>query len=81
MARYWAVTVVHGVGVAAPKSSFSMMSGVVQPPVRATVVWYCFSAAASMVDGSVGALGVPTFCLRRRSKPYVAAPRARASAG
>ena len=30
-ARYWAVVVVHGVGVWAPKSSFRAIHGVWQP--------------------------------------------------
>src|SRR5215475_4177008 len=59
-ARYCAVEAVHGVAVAAPKSSFSTMSGVVQPPVRATARLYSSLATASMVDGSVGAVGEPT---------------------
>jgi hypothetical protein len=63
----------------APKSSFSTMSGVVQPAVCETALWYAFWAAASSVDGSVGAVGVPTLFLSLRSNEYVAAPRARAS--
>src|SRR5215475_2854154 len=58
LARYWAVEADHGVGVAAPKSSFSTISGVVQPPVAATAVAYRFCAAAAIVVGSAGAFGV-----------------------
>ena len=75
-ARYCAVDAVHGVGVTAPNSSFSTTSGVVQPPVRATAFWYCVSAAASSVEGSAGAVGVPTCVASFRLKAYVAAPRA-----
>src|SRR5215467_592827 len=67
-ARYWAVEAVHGVGIPAPKSSFSTMSGVAQPPVRMTALLYCVSAAASIVEGSAGLVGVPTFCVILRSK-------------
>ena len=48
-----------------PKSSFSTMSGVAQPPDRSTAIWYSLSAAASMVEGSVGAFGVPTVGARK----------------
>ena len=67
-ARYCAVESLHGVAVAAPKSSFSTMSGVAQPPVRATALPYSSAATASMVDGSTGALGVPTLFFIFRSK-------------
>src|ERR1700758_2431959 len=66
-ARYWVVEAVHGVGVEAPKSSFRTISGVEQPPLAATPVWYLFTAASSNVEGSAGAFGVPTSFLRRRS--------------
>src|SRR5262245_55006221 len=79
-ARYWAVEAVHGVEVAEPKSSFSTISGVAHPPVRATAAWYSFSAATSRVEGSAGLAGVPTLFASFRSKAYVAAPRFRASA-
>src|SRR6266581_6921445 len=59
-ARYCAVEAVHGVGIVAPKSSFSTIIGVVQPPLRTMAFWYCVSAAPSMVEGSAGAFGVPT---------------------
>src|SRR5215471_10370692 len=67
-ARYCAVEAVHGVGIPAPNSSFSTMSGVAQPPVRTTALLYCVVAAASIVEGSAGALGVPTFWNILRSK-------------
>jgi hypothetical protein len=44
------------------------MSGVAQPPDRSTAFWYSLSAAASMVEGSVGAFGVPTLNFIFRSK-------------
>src|SRR5438067_4962928 len=79
-ARYCAVEALHGVGIPAPKSSFSTMSGVAHPSVRSTALPYCASAAASIVEGSAGALGVPTLRGIFRSKAYVAAPRARTAA-
>src|SRR4051812_19590700 len=79
-ARYCAVNAVHGVGIDAPNSSFSTMRGVAQPPVLTTARWYSSSAAASIVEGSAGAVGVPTLCGNLRSKAYVAAPRLRAAA-
>src|SRR5262252_2415075 len=77
-ARYCAVEALQGVGIDAPKSSFSTMSGVVQPPMRMTALLYRLSAAASIVLGSAGLFGVPTLRGIFRSKAYVAAPRARA---
>src|SRR5262249_2461378 len=68
LARYCAVEAVHGVGIPAPKSSFSTTSGVAQPPVRTTAFAYCVAAAASIVEGSAGLLGEPTFCVILRSK-------------
>ena len=79
-ALYCAVEALHGVGIPAPKSSFSTMSGVAHPSVRSTALPYCASAAASIVEGSAGALGVPTLRGIFRSKAYVAAPRARTAA-
>src|SRR5215469_4188202 len=67
-ARYCAVEAIHGVGIPAPKSSFSTTRGVVQPPVRATALLYCVSAAGWMVEGSAGAEGDPTFLVIFRSK-------------
>src|SRR6478736_3506833 len=80
-ARYCAVAADHGVGIVAPKSSFSTTSGVVQPPLRTIAFWYCELAAASMVEGSAGWLGVPTLLASFRSNAYVVAPRARAASG
>src|SRR5436305_753163 len=79
-ARYCAVEAVQGVGRPAPNSSFSTMSGVVQPPMRTTALLYRLSAAVSIVAGSAGAVGVPTLRVIFRSKANVAAPRARAAA-
>src|SRR5881392_2807534 len=79
-ARYCVVEAVQGVGRPEPKSSFSTMSGVVQPPMRTTARSYRLSAAVAIVAGSAGALGVPTLRVIFRSKAYVAAPRARAAA-
>src|SRR5690348_15070352 len=79
-ARYCVVVAVHGVDAEAPNSSLTTTSPVEQPPLAVTAVWYRFSAAASSVEGSAGVPGVPTSLLNRRSKLYVAAPRARASA-
>src|SRR6476469_3590594 len=59
-ARYCAVEALQGVGMPAPKSSFSTMSGVLQPPMRTTALLYRLSAAASIVAGSAGVFGVPT---------------------
>src|SRR5215471_13834825 len=73
-ARYCAVEALQGVGIPAPKSSFSTMSGVVQPPMRRTARSYRLSAAVSTVAGSAGAFGVPTLRGIFRSKAYVAAP-------
>ena len=80
LARYCAVVVVHGVGVCAPKSSFSAIQGVVQP-VMVTAKSKRRSARSAIVAGSVGTVGVPTRLLKLRSKKTVAAPAARASAG
>ena len=44
------------------------MSGVVQPPVRTMAFWYSVWAASSMVEGSAGAIGVPTLAFIFRSK-------------
>jgi hypothetical protein len=66
----------HGVGVWAPKSSFSAISGVGQP-----VTWTAKSkrrlALSGIVAGSAGAEVVPTRSFRWRSKKIVAAPAAR----
>ena len=79
-ARYCAVVAVHGVGVWAPKSSFSAIHGVAQP-VTETAKSKRRSARPTIVAGSVGTVGVPTRLLKLRSKKTVAAPAARASAG
>ena len=80
LARYWAVVAVHGVGVCAPKSSFSAISGVLQP-VTCTAKSNSFWALPAIVAGSAGALGVPIRSFRCRSKKMVAAPAARNCAG
>ena len=67
-ARYCAVEAVQGVGVPAPKSSFSTIKGVAQPPLAETAFRYSFSAAVWMVAGSAGAGGPPTRFVSLRSK-------------
>ena len=79
-ARYCAVVVVQGVGVCAPKSSFSAIHGVWQP-VTETAKSKRRSARSAIVAGSAGTVGVPTRLLKFRSKKTVAAPAARASEG
>ena len=79
-ARYCAVVVVHGVGVWAPKSSFSAIHGVWQP-LTETAKSKSRSARSTIVAGSFGTVGVPTRLLKLRSKKTVAAPFWRASAG
>ena len=79
-ARYCAVVGVQGVGVCAPKSSFSAIHGVLQPDT-VTAKSNRRSARPTIVAGSVGTVGVPTRLLKLRSKKTVAAPAARASAG
>jgi hypothetical protein len=79
-ARYWAVVVVHGVGVCAPKSSFSAIHGVWQP-LTETAKSNSRSALLSISAGSAGCVGVPTRLLKLRSKKTVAAPLLRAYAG
>src|SRR4026209_2504452 len=79
-ARYCAVVVVQGVGVCAPKSSFSAIHGVVQPDT-VTAKSKRRSARAAIVAGSAGRVGVPTRLLKLRSKKTVAAPAARAAEG
>ena len=54
---------VHGVGVWAPKSSFSAISGWSQP-VEATAASNSLSARAWTVYGSAGFDGVPTRLFR-----------------
>jgi hypothetical protein len=78
--RYCAVVGVHGVGVCAPKSSFSAIHGVWQP-VTETAKSKSRFARSTIVAGSFGRVGVPTRLLKLRSKRTVAAPFRRASAG
>ena len=78
--RYCSVVPVQGVGVCAPKSSFSAIQGVAQS-VTETAKSKSLSAFSTMVAGSAGAVGVPTRLLKLRSKKTVAAPAARAAAG
>jgi hypothetical protein len=80
LARYCAVVVVQGVGVCAPKSSFSAIHGVVQPDT-VTAKSKRRSARSAIVAGSAGRVGVPTRLLKFRSKKTVAAPAARAAEG
>ena len=79
-ARYCAVVAVQGVGVWAPKSSFSAIHGVWQP-VTETAKSKSRSARVSISAGSAGTVGVPTRLLKLRSKKTVAAPFWRASVG
>ena len=80
LARYCALVALHGVGVCAPKSSFSAISGVAQP-VTCCANTNSFAALSWMVAGSAGADGVPTRSFRCRSKKIVAAPAWRSCAG
>ena len=79
-ARYCALVVLQGVGVCAPKSSFSAISGVAQP-VTCTAKSNNRCAFAAIDAGSAGATVVPTRSFRWRSKKIVAAPAARICAG
>ncbi len=67
LARYCALFVLHGVSVCAPKSSFSAISGVWQPVTSCANANSDF-AFASIVDGSAGAVVVPTRLFNDRSK-------------
>ena len=67
-ARYCVFDSVHGVARPAPKSSFSTISGVEQPPVSATAKSYSFCAWATTAAGSAGFVGVPTRLFMCRSK-------------
>ena len=70
----------HGVGVCAPKSSFSAISGWSQP-VTVTAKSNSRFALSGIVAGSAGVDVVPTRLFRFRSNMIVAAPAARIWAG
>src|SRR5215218_2518878 len=76
LARYCAFPADHGVGVCAPKSSFSAITGVEQP-VTVTAKSNRRFARSGIDARAVGAVGVPTRLLKLRSKKTVAAPRER----
>ena len=79
-ARYCAFVALHGVGVWAPKSSFSAINGV-EHPVTCTAKSNSFRAFSAIVAGSAGAEVVPMRSFRCRSKKTVAAPAWRIAAG
>jgi hypothetical protein len=79
-ARYCAFDGDHGVGVCAPNSSFSAITGVEQP-VTATAKSNRRFALSAIVAGSAGFDVDPTRLLKLRSKKIVCAPSARIAAG
>src|ERR671937_2588269 len=79
-ARYCVFETDQGVGRLAPKSSFSVMNGVVHPE-DATAASKSLFAFASAVAESTGELGWPIRLFRYMSQKTVCAPAARSFGG